>query len=207
MRYLTDIAASTYLESTRLQFVCSNLSWTHFLDRMMALKAMTKPNSYENTHACRIILTDAPEWGDEDIEWSDDTEHDCEGAQSPVCKPVEENGHSETDVSDDDDYCYFHTTMHGLADWEFHQNDKDPFPSIPHGHNKIDKITKLDPYLGWIYRRTKQTARVKKKQIISLWNDDEFRRFVFQCIKCYMVVAPSWHVWRVKNPKRLPRKR
>ena len=47
--------------------------------------------------------------------------------------------------------------------WEFHKYDKDPFPSIPHGHNK-EKKQKLNVYNGIIYDITTKKPIKKIRQ-------------------------------------------
>jgi hypothetical protein len=94
----------------------------------------------------------------------------------------------------------------GLSHWRFNQYDNDFFPSVPHGHGKTDYRTKLDPYLGWVLRNSRQLCREPRKKIVALWNDAEFRQFALRAVDYYITVHPD-HVWRVPNPRRLPRKR
>jgi len=87
--------------------------------------------------------------------------------------------------------------------WEFHQYDRDYFPSIPHGHRK-GSIRKLDAYRGWVYERADQVERESRKLIIALWNDNKFREFARKAILFYMSEYPRF-LWRVRQPLRLPR--
>lgn len=94
----------------------------------------------------------------------------------------------------------------GLTDWVFHQYDADFHPSIPHGHFQGKKQPKLDAYLGWIYRGSKQEGRLGRSLIIELWNDDEFRIFAYTSIQSYMREFPNFN-WRVTDPLKIPRRR
>jgi hypothetical protein len=61
--------------------------------------------------------------------------------------------------------------------WRFHKNDKDPFPSKPHGHN-YDRNTKLDLKTGLIYDdKLEVVGRIKEKslnQILELLSERKF---------------------------------
>jgi hypothetical protein len=107
---------------------------------------------------------------------------------------------------DEDIYLFFIPSgITGLTSWQFHPFDDDFFPSIPHGHNRKNDGIKLDPYLGWIYRGSRQTAREERRKIVALWNDDGFRRAALLAIDYYLNHHPTFTGWRVSNPRRLPR--
>ncbi len=56
----------------------------------------------------------------------------------------------------------------GNVIWCFHKYDKDPFPCTPHGHD-YESNTKLNPYTGEIFDKSKQIVRhLKKKQILYI---------------------------------------
>ena len=107
---------------------------------------------------------------------------------------------------DRNNYLQFLSKIKGLNEWVFHQYDADFHPSIPHGHFKGKKQPKLDAYLGWIYRGSKQDNRLSRDLIIELWNDDEFRLFAHTAIEWYMGEFPNYN-WRITNPLMLPRRR
>jgi len=67
-------------------------------------------------------------------------------------------------------YYRFFSGVRGLKEWVFHQYDPDFHPSVPHGHFQRRNQPKLDPYLGWVYRGSKQIDRKPRQAIIDLWN-------------------------------------
>lgn len=122
-----------------------------------------------------------------------------------------ECGAAATEVGfDDDGLLHFTTTAGGLGEWVFHPFDDDFFPSIPHGHLHKKRWGKLDAYLGWVYEdpsnRSRQSHRVKRDSIISLWNNDAFRDIASDAINYHLNKFPKFR-WRVVNPRKLPRKR
>lgn len=93
----------------------------------------------------------------------------------------------------------------GHGQWDFHQYDADPYPSVPHGHEQSGK-RKLDAYLGFMYLRGAECGRVSRVCIVSLWNDAKFRDFAYRAVSWYMAQYPH-HKWRVPRPLILPRRR
>jgi len=54
--------------------------------------------------------------------------------------------------------------------WIFHKNDSDPFPSVPHGHNK-ETGNKLNPYDGRIYDKYgNSVSRLNHKKLEDIQN-------------------------------------
>jgi hypothetical protein len=100
---------------------------------------------------------------------------------------------------------FFVAGIPGMCVWEFHQYDRDYFPSIPHGdHTSLKR--KLDAYRGWIYERADQVDCEPRKLIVALWNDAKFRQLARKAILFYMAEYPNFQ-WRVPRPLRLPRRR
>lgn len=97
--------------------------------------------------------------------------------------------------------------VNGFSAWHFNQYDPDFFPSVPHGHWKEKEARKLDVYLGWVYEGAEQVSREKRRLIVDLWNNEEFRRFAETAIDYYLDHHPSYKGWRVSNPRKLPVKR
>ena len=67
----------------------------------------------------------------------------------------------------------------GGGRWQFHQNDVDPHPSNPHGHD-YDAREVLDPFSGDIFaagssRRSPRRRRLTRKQMEDLWSDPDFQ--------------------------------
>ena len=101
----------------------------------------------------------------------------------------------------------YNPSTKGLTEWVFHKGDPDPCPSIPHGHYLGRDHPKLDAYYGFVYDRHNEiTERISRKDIISLWNEEKFRKFAFEAIIHYTNAHPH-HGWRVTNPKKIPIRR
>lgn len=92
------------------------------------------------------------------------------------------------------------------GEWIFYKGDPDPYPSVPHGHGTLDERRKLDAYLGYIYIGGIVDGRLTKTETINLWNDDKFRRFAQDALEHFLAQNPK-HSFRVRNPRKLPRKR
>lgn len=79
--------------------------------------------------------------------------------------------------------------------WIYHENDKDPFPSVPHLHSDSDrKGYKLNVYTREIYdARTKKTinTRIDKKEFKALWSDKSFVDFVERAREQYLEENPK----------------
>ena len=94
-----------------------------------------------------------------------------------------------------------------LKRWLFIKGDPDPHPAVPHGHRDGKPFPKLDPYLGSIHVSTTETSgRLSKDDTRALWNDQRFRDFAAEALVHFIGKNPKY-VWRVANPRRLPRSR
>ncbi|MDO8517580.1 MAG: hypothetical protein Q7S33_05645 [Nanoarchaeota archaeon] len=65
-----------------------------------------------------------------------------------------------------------HIELHDVkisgARWRFHKNDKDPFPSKPHGHN-IETGDKVNIWTGEVYDKNKTlTYKLSEKHILFI---------------------------------------
>jgi hypothetical protein len=206
LNYLKKESSELYFELSRIYFHAEKLSWTHYLDRMNALKNMCEPSDPIYKKADRILR--AEEWNNEEV-WSDDKDENGDDASrsSRDDADVEDEDEIQSGLSRDrNDYFQFLSRKKGLNDWVFHQYDADFHPSIPHGHFKGKSQPKLDSYLGWVYKGSKQIKRLSRDLIIELWNDEEFRIFAHTAIKWYMGEFHSYN-WRVDSPLMLPRRR
>ena len=202
MSYLDKEASNLYFEISRFQFHTDKLSWTHYLDRMVALTKMCDHFDPIFKRAKQLLL--AEEWDIED-EWLSENEG-FDKANTGGGDTDNKNEIHQRLTRDSNGYLQFLSNIKGLNEWVFHPYDVDFHPSIPHGHFKDKKQPKLDAYLGWIYKGSKQENRLSRKLIIELWNDDEFRFIAYTAIKWYMGEFPNYN-WRVTNPLMLPRRR
>lgn len=203
MIYLEREASELYFELSRFYFHAEKLSWTHYLDRMLALKTICEPSDPVYEQAKRILLVE--EWSDEEV-WSlksDEGNGDSSESGSNKSGEGEIQPGLRRDKKGD---VLFFSRKKGLNDWVFHQYDRDFHPSIPHGHFKGNSHPKLDSYLGWVYQGSKQIKRLSRNLIVDLWNDEEFRDFAKIAIDWYVLNFPSYN-WRVNNPLMLPRRR
>lgn len=97
-----------------------------------------------------------------------------------------------------------------LNKWVFTIGDVDCAPSVPHGHQfKKTNKTKLNPYTGFIYDSIgNKSGRLKKTEMITLWNDKDFRSHCHQQIDWYHDFASSYifpNTLKGKNMHTLPR--
>lgn len=204
MKYLSPQAARLYLKISTWSFVVGQIGWTQFLGRLEALCALSASSDPARTHAERVLLLSSEEKSTDDDWPCGQDELTTDADQSERLSSFESDdgdGSSEADL-----YCYLIAgSKTGLSNWRFHLYDDDPFPSIPHGHEKTDRRRKLDPYLGWTYYKTQQGRREPRWKIVALWNDGKFREAARRAISYHLEHHP--HVsWRVANPLKLPRK-
>lgn len=176
------------------------------MDRLVALRSMCSPTNSSGIAAERILRVE--EWDAEDG-WEYEGESPSNRRQGND-RPSSFESALEYIPDEDEDsafLCFFAGTHTGLSNWEFHQYDDDFFPSVPHDHWNGNRQPKLDPYQGWVYKGSKQQWREPKKNIISLWNDQQFREFARVAIDYYLTHHPNYDGWRVVNPMCLPRRR
>ena len=206
MQYLTRAAARLFLNSSKDAFFLGLISWSQLLDRLVALRGMCSPSNPSGIAADRILRVE---------EWQTDDEWEYEG-ESPSNKRQGSDYQSSFESTldypsgEDEDGAFLRFiagTNTGLSNWEFHQYDDDFFPSVPHGHWNGRHQPKLDPYQGWVYKGSKQQWREPRKNIVSLWNERQFREFALVAIDYYRTHYPNYDGWRVVNPMRLPRRR
>lgn len=202
--YLTREASSVFLSTSKLALVTQVVSWTHFYERLEALRSMSSHNDPSHKFAARILkLEDLNldlNWdlGEETLVTSDESENKNFSISSKGFKPA----------VDEDDQIYFCATfIPGLTAWQFNKHDDDFFPSVPHGHWHGAKHPKLDAYLGWKYQGSTQIGREPRKKIIALWNNKKFREFAVAAIGYFSTHNKLFGGWRVSRPLRLPRRR
>ena len=77
--------------------------------------------------------------------------------------------------------------------WEFHKNDVDFFPSVPHGHSGKYK---LDVVNGDVYEKDKKKpiGRIKEKELDKLKKDKRFIEFASEVIKWYKKEYPERNI-------------
>lgn len=95
--------------------------------------------------------------------------------------------------------------------WRLHKYDADQnFPSVPHMDCITDRRKKMDIYKGEIYVKRKMIRKASKKEWKRLWEDDEFREFVYadriryseMYEKEYKKEIPSMYVEQYEEYKR-----
>lgn len=204
MRYLSRAAAQVYLEITRQSFLFGLVGWSQLVGRLEALRELCAPSNPVRIHAERVLRIEDELLGDD---WPDGEVSEPGMTDAPKRSFFGNELRPDPAADEEDGYLYLFPGGHtGLAHWQFHLYDDDPFPAVPHGHHKKDKRQKLDPYQGWMYQRTHPIGREPRWKIVALWNDREFRAAALIAIDYYMVHHRQY-VWRVNNPRRLPRRR
>lgn len=195
-KYLSTAAAEDFLYLTGMSHTFGIIPRTIYLERMTVLSQIGHPSDVITSFAKNII--GLHDWHVDNDEWGHDPSELVEGNENVVSV-----GPS-TRYDDHDDYIYFVGDAGELKGWHFRPGDADYFPSVPHGHR--DK-RKLDAYLGWIYKGSKQTGRLQRRSIIELWNVEKFRHEATEAIKYYLTNHPHYKGWRVSDPLILPRRR
>jgi len=198
MKYLLPEAAVLFFEISRLQLAFGLVSEHIFLCRVEALSSMCVPNDPTGGYISAAWLCCPSEEREDD--WPEDDRPDTGEKESAEGTPASgaQKPHGEEDL--------FFIMPASLPGWKFNAFDRDFFPSVPHGHLIKDKRRKLDAYLGYVYKGSRQDSRLARRQIISLWNDDKFRDFAHNTIEWYMAEFRNFR-WRVPVPLLLPRKR
>ena len=97
----------------------------------------------------------------------------------------------------------------GGEKWEFHKNDEDPCPSVPHGHSRDGK-RKLDIVTGYIYdvRTNKILRKANRKELAKLKTDYKFRIFARETLEIFINTNPikdfnypEWILINIVNPE------
>jgi len=193
MNKLSSIAAKTFYDITRKTYLLGLLSWEQVIHRLAFLYELTDDLTIRE----KLFFIAGDDIENKTMEESDngdiDSNPECD-AKTPACP------FSSKDCSP----LALIVKNIGRKIWNFHQYDHDFFPSIPHGKNS-DGVEKLDVYLGWVYKKSQQVQRVKRREIIFLWNDNKFRKFSLMEIDWYYTTYPLYR-WRVPNPYKIPRK-
>lgn len=203
MKYLSHDAANLFLWTSKEFYLFRLISWSQLMERFAVLAELTHPSNPCHQQAVRALQLE--EWS-RDVEWGESVERHQETQNGPdesILSPISGGEADEEELF----LCFFAGKNTGLSGWEFHQYDDDFFPSIPHGHWLGRHQPKLDPYLGWVYRGSRQVRRESRKNIVALWNDDKFREFARRAIDYYLAHHPYYNGWRVLNPRHLPRMR
>ena len=201
--FLSQEAAQDYFHLTKFSYDYRIIGEFIFLERMAVLSSIG--NATDGGTVCASELLQELDRPEDHFDWSDD----LTGQDSSEVS--DNNGERSTMRRSDDDpdnpFLQLVVAVDGNR-WEFHPFDNDWFPSVPHGHKRRGRSTdKLDPYLGWVYDKSKQSGRLKRKAIISLWNGDKFRETAHRAIDYYLCQHHHYNGWRVPNPRRLPRRR
>ncbi len=206
MKYLSAKAARLYLNISKWSFFLEQIGWTQLVDRLEALSVLCSPSDPALLHAERVLRLSGVEQPS-DNNWSLGNEEEADSDVSRESSFFESDG-KESASDEELRYLYLIVGSHtGLSNWKFHLYDADWFPAVPHGHERNGGPQKLDPYLGWVYKKSEQIRREDRRKIIALWNDDKFREAALRSINYYIEHHPYSTGWRVSDPRKLPRKR
>lgn len=196
-RYLSPAAAHDFLVLTETSHKFGIVQRTIYLERLSVLSQIGNPQDAATSFALSVI--GQQEWPVHEDQWGHAPNGLLEENEEVAVSSIVGDTHN-NDIS-------FMTTAGGLKNWFFRPGDPDYFPSVPHGHWENRDKPKLDAYLGWVYEGSKQTDRLKRKSIVALWNDENFRAVAGAAIEYYLTNYPHYRGWRVSNPRRLPRRR
>ena len=206
MNFIEEAGAYAYLFTSRESLAHGFISVFEYLSRLMHLEQMLSPTS-----PLRELILEEIFWRPPDLEGDGFRLEEPDIHNSTTESEIREEGEDGANWIQgyDDGYLEFLTKSQGvLGDkWMFHQYDNDHFPSIPHGHLNKQRRTKLDAYRGYTYdtlSNNKPLKREKKRFIVELWNNPEFRTFALRAIDYYLENFPNFQ-WRVVSPRRLPR--
>ena len=204
MTYLTHSASNLYLGVCRESMFLGLIGHDTFLARMYALREMCRPGDHLWQYADHILRIE--QWSEE-RSWVAEAHHETENCSHDNDRTESRIVWSDHD-SDDEPVILALIPAHatGLSTWEFHKGDADPFPSIPHAHQRSNDKRKLDAFIGFIYLRCEPDGRESRESIVRLWNDNKFRLFAKEAIGHFFLQNPQWR-WRVPFPFRLPRGR
>jgi hypothetical protein len=196
--FLSRYAAQDFLHLSLIAHRHGIIGSTIFLERLSLLARTGRPGDGAVVFANEILT---------DHEWPIDNDDGEHGASEQANDDRSVTAKLRERSDDDDDFIIHLMISAGGDNWIFHPGDDDFFPSIPHGHKKLQNLVKLDPYLGWKYERSKQCGRIKRKDIIAIWNDDRFRDMASTAVDYYLSRYPRYTGWSVANPRRIPRRR
>lgn len=201
--FLSREAAQDYFHLILLSYEYHMIDESTLLERLVVLSSLGDPANGATVFANEILQD--RDWPKDDNDWLEDTQG--QERSKLIDNDGERSAEEGSDDGPDDLIIHFAIAVGG-NEWKFHPFDDDWFPSVPHGHKIQGRPTdKLDPYLGWVYNRSKQSSRLKRNAIISLWNDEKFRKTALIAIEYYLEHHSHYRGWRVSNPRRLPRRR
>ena len=198
MNYLSHDAAKIYFDASEAAFRLGAISHEQLLHRLAALAILCRPDEPVSQMAGRRLRESPAAIVDDWLEVRDSPEPTPSGDAPPA---------PQTRHNDDPILHFIPGPGTGLSVWVFHPYDPDYFPSIPHGHFNGQPQPKLDAYLGWVYQSARQIRREPRASIVALWNDAAFRAVAAAAINYYLTSHPQYSGWRVRNPRRLPRRR
>jgi hypothetical protein len=218
---LSNDAATDYLRACELSLKFKLIGFKEFMQRLLYLDGIIDPNSFQarrlkkriNGYQSKYPLN-ITELEEIEREIPNELQHDS--IEKDSIEQVEEDDESlskERNLTDKnqskDRFDYISKTKGIYSNWEFHKGDRDPNPSIPHGHSigvrKYHKY-KLDPYRGRIYDKNGNYNTKENPQFIKdLWNDDKFRKTALEAIEHFIHNNPKYKI-RVANPRKLPKK-
>lgn len=208
---ITDSGKELYLHCCKLSLDYNLISFFEFFQRMESLNSMTADN--ELNQWCEYYRKWMNNSSLRDNGDSFDSHYDEEWDKRVETNVEEESYHTveRSGNTSDNGSISLLTTDKGVlgGKWNFHQADRDFFPSIPHGHLSTDDKIKLDSYRGYTYdtrANNKLLNREKKLYIARLWSDLKFQVFALKQIEFFMYEYPDFE-WRVPRSRimRLPK--
>jgi hypothetical protein len=181
---MDKLSVTAFKITTKIQFEYGVIGINEFLDRIETLEE---------------LLNDSEDFND--------SNYNQERDGSPNSEVESDSTKTSKDDPEDE---IIHFIPLGLKEkWIFTIGDKDPFPSVPHGHKNNENIKwpKLNPYTGRIFSSKLQiNGRLDKKQMKILWNNQAFRDHCYKQVDWYCSFSPR-HQFPISKSKifRFPR--
>jgi hypothetical protein len=203
LEYIDTDAAETFYLLTLRSYDIGFIGWSGLQERLSCLVRMLNPNDA----AYKALRQTVPDELLVDARIDEEAEIEVRLERG---QPQDEIGARRADEPVIPAAAAMHlfvSSVAGMKQWTFHKFDRDPFPSVPHGHQHKLKHPKCDPYTGRVYdghREEVQGERLSNKTRIALWKDPDFREFALKAITWYEHEYPNYR-FRVAHPYRLPR--
>jgi hypothetical protein len=210
MEHFSKEASYFFLHMVELSWEFNHISKIEFEERLLVLYELSDTEFKEemvNTYKMGNMLS--PRMVDliETKIYIDEEWDEADSYKAARQNTTKGDGITTEKHDDNDPVLHFISKASGkISKWDFHKTDSDPLPSIPHGHSIENHTIKLDAYLGYITKDNRLIGREKRKYIIDLWNDEEFRAHALETITYYYKTYKHY-TWRVPNPFKLPKRR
>lgn len=189
--YLNLDASHDYLNICEHSLEWNLISFEEFMQRLIYLEKLVDPMQYLSIKLNNRIEGYQNKFGKIVLDKKEEILMDEQSLKASSIEVIATSGKK----SQEERFDLVTKTRGVISQWQFHKGDKDPFPSIPHGHSIKDKKYsnyKLDPFNGHIYDKKNFICNEKREFIKDLWNNDKFRKFALQSINHFKLNNPNF---------------